>query len=469
MVDPGTDKNKAHTPYFVTPVDPSIILSPDDIPPESYFYKEFTHPALIIPAKRTAEFRKTLKHVIMQRPKIKAVYALDDSAEDDAAAAAAAVGGIAGCNNKSLFRKLVFASSGNNTTPEDDDVWDDPVVRSLLADGSCQKSQFQLHLSYTDWTVEEVLRALLPVPEIPSAFEIVGHIAHMNLRDDLLPFQRIVGKVILDKNAPRIETVVNKIGTIDTEYRTFGMKVIAGKETEGWNIVTVKEEGCAFELDFQNVYWNSRLAGEHKRLVKYIKSSRSSPGTSTTTIVADAMAGVGPFAVPLTCKNQSNVTVYANDLNPTSFRYLEINAKKNKCKGLHCYNMDGRAFLHQLDESPETPTIDHVLMNLPASAPEFLDAFRGWTSHKLPEIHVHCFASKLESADQEAIDRCQVALGCEIANAKVHVVRDVSPKKNMYCVSFVLPEAARSLERITIQPRQTEVTEEPCAKKSRVS
>jgi tRNA (guanine37-N1)-methyltransferase len=108
-------------------------------------------------------------------------------------------------------------------------------------------------------------------------------------------------------------------------------------------------------------------------------------------------------------------------------------------------------------------------MNLPASAPEFLDAFRGWTSHKLPEIHVHCFASKLESADQEAIDRCQVALGCEIANAKVHVVRDVSPKKNMYCVSFVLPEAARSLERITIQPRQTEVTEEPCAKKSRVS
>jgi tRNA (guanine37-N1)-methyltransferase len=445
MADPDSKaaaKAQAAPPYFATPADPSIILSPDDLPPETYFSKELPHPALIVPAQRTADLRKALKHVLMHRPKIKAVYPLDDSD-------AAAVGG-----DRSLFRKLVLA-------PEKPGFADE-AVRTLLADG-CRKSQFRLRLTYKDWTVDEVLRELLPVKEIPSAFEMVGRIAHINLRDDVLPFQRIVGRVILDKNAPRIETVVNKIGTIETEYRTFGMKVIAGNESEGWNIVTLREEGCAFELDFQNVYWNSRLAGEHKRLVTYIKSS---PGT--TVVVADAMAGVGPFAVPLTCRNQAKLTVYANDLNPTSFRYLEINAKKNKCKGLHCYNMDGRAFLHQLDESPDA-AIDHVLMNLPASAPEFLDAFRGWTSRKLPEIHVHCFASKLDSADQEAIDRCQVALGCDIANAKVHVVRDVSPKKNMYCVSFVLPEAARLLERITIQPRETEVTEEPDAKKARVS
>ena len=45
--------------------------------------------------------------------------------------------------------------------------------------------------------------------EVPASFESVGHIAHANLRDDLLPFKSIIGQVLLDKN-PSIRTVVNK-------------------------------------------------------------------------------------------------------------------------------------------------------------------------------------------------------------------------------------------------------------------
>jgi tRNA G37 N-methylase Trm5 len=54
-------------------------------------------------------------------------------------------------------------------------------------------------------------QALLPPgSDIPGSFETVGHIAHLNLRDELLPFKLVIGRVLLDKNTPRIKTVLNK-------------------------------------------------------------------------------------------------------------------------------------------------------------------------------------------------------------------------------------------------------------------
>lgn len=46
-----------------------------------------------------------------------------------------------------------------------------------------------------------------------------------------------------------------------------------------------------------------------------------------TDAVCDVMAGVGPFAMPAAKKG---CNVYANDLNPTSYKYMLENAKLNK-------------------------------------------------------------------------------------------------------------------------------------------
>lgn len=433
-----TSSSNTDTPMFSPPSDPSFVHPPSDFPNLSLFEESIEHPALLIPARRASALRDELKHVLMSRPKTKNIYNYE--------------------HDKSL-RKIVLKNDPN--------VYNDPVVKQVMETDGAKPCTFTLQTSYADWTAEQVLKKLLPVAEIPCAFEQVGHIAHVNLRDETLPFKHFVGRVLLDKNSPRIQTVVNKIGSIETQYRTFGMEVIAGRDNNGWSIVKLKEEGCQYELDFQQVYWNSRLAGEHRRLVQLIRreSSRQNP-----IVVADLMAGVGPFAVPLTAHSEENITVHANDLNPASFKYLEINKNKNRCKNLHCYNMCGRAFVHDLCN--RGIDFQHAIMNLPASAPEFLDAFQGFTGKTLPRIHVHCFGTKEDDADDQAIQRCADSLGCPLDPKEndviVRIVRDVAPNKNMLCVSFNLPEQVRSLPRIDLTSNVKEKPSEPQAKRIKV-
>lgn len=55
------------------------------------------------------------------------------------------------------------------------------------------------------------LQKLLPEGvDVPTSFESIGHIAHLNLRDEQLPHKALIGQVIIDKN-PTIKTVVNKV------------------------------------------------------------------------------------------------------------------------------------------------------------------------------------------------------------------------------------------------------------------
>jgi len=448
------------------------------------------HPAIIIPARRTAELRRTLSHVLMHRPKIKDVYPLSD------------IDIIPNINPKSE-RKLVLTCKTKTETGASDSIYQDPILQQFLSQESSstqsnvRKSTHHVTLGYDHYTVDQILSRILPEAsitstnngtDIPSSFEAVGHLAHLNLREELWPYKFIIGRVILDKNKS-MKVVVNKVGTIQNEFRTFPMELLAAdgggvpapqgdsgvlKEGERCDKleVSMKEDGCIFVMDFAKVYWNSRLQFEHRRLVEliagksvglYKKSTKKERATTPTdyppdtsrkeTIVADACAGIGPFAIPLTSQFH-NVTVYANDLNPISYRYLKINGTKNKCpeSRLKLYNMDARQFLRKLDG--EGIHYHHVLMNLPAIAPEFLDVFRGWKGDydQRPMVHVHCFGGKDDAASDEALARCARALGCplnkEVDETSVHIVRDVSPKKNMLCVSFRLPREVKDVEQV---------------------
>ena len=346
-------------------------------------------------------------------------------------------------------------------------------------------------LDYDFWKAEEILRAVLPeqfLEEVPTGFTITGHIAHLNLRSEFKPFDSLIGQVILDKNN-KIECVVDKVSSIATQFRTFPMKVIAGKSND--LVVEQKESNCTFKFDFSKVYWNSRLHTEHERLVKQYFQ----PGQ----VVCDVFAGVGPFAVPA---GKKDVIVLANDLNPESYKYLQENIALNKVtKTVKSFNMDGADFIRhspQLlqqwiqheeggkikiplpvkkrhrsqqpqEQQPPQPLIkeliipsqiSHYVMNLPDSAISFLGNFRGifatyahstTESIKMPWVHVHCF-EKYPPGEDVTDHELHVRVHARIVAAlnitvddlplsavSLHLVRKVAPTKPMFCASFQLP------------------------------
>ncbi|CAH9138882.1 unnamed protein product [Cuscuta epithymum] len=291
----------------------------------------------------------------------------------------------------------------------------------------------KLTLFYPYWLMDEVLEAILPKGMIvPSSFETVGHIAHLNLRDEHLPYKKHIAKVVLDKNKPRIQTVVNKIDVIDNDYRTMQLEILAGNHSLVTRLV---ENGVHFHVDLATVYWNSRLATERQRLLSSFTHDD---------VVCDVFAGVGPLAISAAKKVKY---VYANDLNPQAVEYMERNCVLNKVeRKIEVYNMHGRRFIDTIFSSQKTRTITQVVMNLPNDAVDYLDVFRGlfrknnkYKEPIFPRIHVYGF-SRAQDPEFDFHERIRIALSEVGFEVEMRTVRAVAPGKYMLCASFILPE-----------------------------
>ncbi|KAI0194537.1 Met-10+ like-protein-domain-containing protein [Astrocystis sublimbata] len=374
--------------------------------------------------------------------------------------------------------------------PETSSTWT-PLIRDGIEKKELGIVPYHLSLDYTYWSYEDVMRCVLPAEPrdendgFPTGFNQAGHVAHLNLREQFLPYKKLIAEVLLDKN-PNVRTVINKLSNVGTEseFRTFAYELLAGDDDLN---VEARENDCTFNFNYAKVYWNSKLEGEHSRLVHLFK-----PGE----VVCDVMAGIGPFAIPA---GRKGVFVWANDYNPDSYLSLDSNVKRNKvAQYVRAFNEDGRTFIRKAadlvyaastsgehavvkkkrssrhkqqadgekarekpdDHIPVPPTISHFVMNLPASAIEFLPYYRGLyagheklfephTSTKLPMVHVHCFAAKAEgdAPMRDVCERVTAELGAPIrlgdpevpGEAAVLEVRAVAPNKRMFCASFRVP------------------------------
>ncbi|KAI1333395.1 Met-10+ like-protein-domain-containing protein [Xylariaceae sp. FL0255] len=376
------------------------------------------------------------------------------------------------------------------------DTWPS-LLQAAIQEKELSVLPYQLSLDYDFWTYDDVISCLLPKDlrdhqdSFPTGFNQAGHVAHLNLRSAFLPYKNLIGEVIVDKN-PSVRTVINKIAHVgqESEFRTFNYEILAGPDDLK---VQARENECTFNFDYAKVYWNSRLEGEHTRLIGLFKKGE---------VVCDVMAGIGPFAIPA---GKKGVFVWANDYNPESYRYLDENIHTNKVSQyVRPYNEDGRTFIrraadmvhaastngeaavvaqksrrHQQPKNkkpklaegriPIPPTISHFVMNLPATAITFLPHYRGLyagheslfephTTTKLPMVHAHCFAGKADDDNTpmtEVCERISAELGVPVklgdgevpGEASVLEVRAVAPNKRMFCASFRLPPSVAFASR----------------------
>jgi len=384
------------------------------------FVKRATLPCLHIKAERLSSVKKALEKYAVKIINFKTV-------QDTEKAGYKCV-----VLNPSLVSSFKDLQDVESTLTENEVEAGDLVDQQFTLDGS-------------NWKPHEKLKSILPEDEESvTGFSRIGHVVHLNLKDNLRSYKTVIGQVLLEMKG--IRTVVTKTSNIDNTYRNFEFEVLAGDNDLD---VTVKENGVSFSFNFSKVYWNPRLSTEHERIV-----NRLGPNS----ILFDACAGVGPFSIPAAKKCR----VFANDLNPDSFNALELNAKKNKIKKdrITCFNLDAREFIRtvfveqlaSLVKNGEGTKDIHVTMNLPALAVTFLDVFQGLLVGReeldveglpLPLVHVYTF-SKAEDCVAEVQERVEEYLGSSLDSAHlegVAYVRNVAPNKEMMRASFKVPRS----------------------------
>lgn len=198
-----------------------------------------------------------------------------------------------------------------------------------------------------------------PAPEdllgFSPSYEVIGDIALLEDPDLDKEKASIIADALL-RTQPSIKTVLRPLTPVIGEFRVREFEVVAGEpRTETIH----REYGCRYKVDLARVYFTPRLSTERSRILSWIKEGDT---------VVDMFAGVGPYSI-LLAKSKKPSKVIAIDKNPDAVQYLEENITLNSMRNIEAIEGDAREEAKRF-----AGTADHVIMNLPHNAYEFLDS-----------------------------------------------------------------------------------------------
>lgn len=187
--------------------------------------------------------------------------------------------------------------------------------------------------------------------DIPH-FELIGDIAL--IEDDVSEPEKVADAIMKVKK--NVRTVLAAMSPVEGEFRTRRFKVVAG---ENRTSTTHKEYGCRYYIDLERAYFTPRLATERSRILAQISEGQT---------VADMFAGVGPYSIMI-AKKSPDIRVIAIDKNPDAVEFLRHNVELNSATNVEAIEGDAN-----LEAEKFAGVADHVIMNLPHNANDFLEA-----------------------------------------------------------------------------------------------
>ena len=100
----------------------------------------------------------------------------------------------ADANTKKLLLDPVLFTDAGQLSDQD---------KAILSSIDVTDSSFSLQgirLEYDNFRVEDVLKAVLPEDKDGcTSYSRIGHIAHLNLKEHLLPYKNLIGQILIDK------------------------------------------------------------------------------------------------------------------------------------------------------------------------------------------------------------------------------------------------------------------------------
>ncbi|MFX1241695.1 MAG: class I SAM-dependent methyltransferase family protein [Promethearchaeota archaeon] len=226
---------------------------------------------------------------------------------------------------------------------------------------------------------------------IPKSYDIIGDIAIIEFDKfkaqmsniDYLDFKDKIAKAIIDVNT-NVKAVYEKKSEVKGKFRLRELALLHGEDKSE---TIHKENDCTFKLDIKNTYFTPRLVFERRRV--------ASSAIMENELIIDMFAGVGPFSIQI-AKNQ-NVKIYAFDLNPDAYRYLKENITLNKLKGeIFPYHVDIKNLLEPTNQLGQSlmHKVDRLIMNLPESSINFIDAACFLMKESGGILHFYQFSEK---------------------------------------------------------------------------